>query len=343
MTPAQQLAGLELEGGWKVLSMARRKPNATGGHFSHGYIVEHQDGQKGFLKALDYSTAFQSHNPAETLQAMVNAYVFEKSVCERAAHLSKIARAISSGKLQTNPTQPHTVVEYLIFELADRDVREHLDLQSGLDLVFVLKALHNVATGLEQLHKARIAHQDLKPSNVLVFSDEVGTKICDLGRAWDQEQSAMHDALPIAGDRTYAPIECLYGLIPIQQHERRFGCDMYHLGSLMLFLFARVNANAAIISNLPKNQHPNFWAGTYEEVLPYVQAAFDITLQQLAACVPSVVQDEVTQIFSELCNPNLSKRGHPKNFGTNQFSLERYISRFNMLASKARIALIKGY
>jgi hypothetical protein len=53
MTPAKQLVNVDLPNGWKVLKEATRKPNATGGHFSVGYIAENKDGRKGFLKALD--------------------------------------------------------------------------------------------------------------------------------------------------------------------------------------------------------------------------------------------------------------------------------------------------
>ena len=58
MQPARLLLGRELPGKWKVVEAAARKPNATGGHFSVGYIAENQDGRKGFLKAMDYTAAF---------------------------------------------------------------------------------------------------------------------------------------------------------------------------------------------------------------------------------------------------------------------------------------------
>ena len=52
-TPAaEQLKGMKLDNGWTVLKEATRKPNATGGHFSKGYVVEHSDGRRGFLRHL---------------------------------------------------------------------------------------------------------------------------------------------------------------------------------------------------------------------------------------------------------------------------------------------------
>lgn len=207
MSPAEQLVGLTLDNGWKVTGFATRKPNATGGHFSHGYIAEDANGRKGFLKAMDYTEALLNPNTAQVLAAMTNAYLFEKNLCNRCAHLSRIVRAVDSGSIHVNPTDPFTKVEYLIFELATGDVRAHLDMQARLDVVFVMRTLHHVATALEQLHRTDIAHQDLKPSNVLVFNETEGSKICDLGRAWDRNMPAPHDTCPVAGDRTYAPPE----------------------------------------------------------------------------------------------------------------------------------------
>jgi len=338
MTPAEQLVGLTLTNGWKVLDYASRKPNATGGYFSHGYIVENADGRKGFLKAMDYSKAFQFPDTHVMLAAMTNAYIFEKNLCEKCAHLSRIVRAIDSGFHHVNPADPFSKVEYLIFELATGDVRAHLDMQKHLDFVFVMRTLHHIATGLAQLHRADIAHQDLKPSNILVFGRTEGSKICDLGRAWDRHVPAMHDAIPIASDSTYAPVELLYGDIPSDPHMRRFGCDLYHLGSLVVFLFARVHINAFIIDSLSVDHRPINWAGTYRDVLPFVQAAFDIAIIKFLKNVPPYLS-ELAEVVTQLCNPDPMRRGHPQNKGLNQFSLQRYISQFDRLAHHAQLKL----
>jgi len=336
MSPAEQLKGLTLKNGWTVVDVALRKPNATGGFFSQGYIAEDQDGRRGFLKAMDYMKALQSPNTAETLLAMTNAYVFEKRVCEKCAHLSRVARAIDGGSIHVNPANPFSKVEYLIFELASGDVRAHLDLQAILDVVFVLRTLHHVATGLAQLHRADIAHQDLKPSNVLVFDRFEGSKICDLGRAWDRNIPGPHDALKIAGDLTYAPLELMYGEVSTDHRMRRFGCDLYHLGSLIIFLFARVHANTLVMDNLSAEHRPFNWGGTYSEALPYTQAAFEIALQKFAEHVPGFLRAELRRVVGELCNPDPSRRGHPENRGARQFSLQRYISQFDRLSHHAR-------
>src|SRR5687767_12088831 len=83
--PAEELEGVKLPGGWVVTKKVVPRPNATGGLNSTGYlVVRESDGRHGFLKAMDFVEAF--NNPltlVDVLQAMTNAYAFEKSICEK--------------------------------------------------------------------------------------------------------------------------------------------------------------------------------------------------------------------------------------------------------------------
>lgn len=254
--------------------------------------------------------------------------------------MSKVARAIGSGSKILNPGNPWTRVEYLIFELADEDIRANLDAMAKLDLAFLVRTLHDVATGLAQLHQAQIAHQDLKPSNVLVYKREATSKICDLGRAWDMNAAGPHDNEAIAGDRQYAPIEQLYGEKSTDHRVRRFGCDMYHLGSLAVFLFGKTHMNSLLIDKLAPQHRPGFWGSGYCAVLPFVQAAFDLSLEEFAQSVPELARNDLRVAVSQLCEPDPVRRGHPLNRRTRQFSFERYISLFDRLARKAELRLL---
>src|SRR5947207_1742238 len=113
MRPAEMLAGRSLPGGWKVVRVADRNKTATGGHFSTGYIAEHADGRRGFLKAMDYTAAFESPNTAQMLEWMANAYLFEKNICEKCSnhHLRRVVHAIASGTHQVDPKQVFSKVE----------------------------------------------------------------------------------------------------------------------------------------------------------------------------------------------------------------------------------------
>jgi serine/threonine protein kinase len=206
MSAAKMLAGMSLPHGWKAVKLAGRSKTATGGHFSTGYIAENFDGRQGFLKAMDFAGAFAPgvDTPA-MLNFMTSAYLFERQVCEKCADrkLRRVVHAIDSFHIEVKPGDALSRVECLVFELAEGgDIRSHLDAMAAFDLAFAFRLLHDVAVGVEGLHKVDIAHQDLKPSNVLVFTRDTGAKISDLGRAWSKDHPAPHDDLDVAGDTT---------------------------------------------------------------------------------------------------------------------------------------------
>lgn len=334
---AYRLSGIELDGGWRVLDLIHADANATGGNFSCGYAVESTNGKRAFLKALDYSTAMRSPDPAEALRFMTSAYIFERDLLTRCREraITRVVTAITSGKVVLDNDPMRGLVEYLIFERADGDIRKHLAVSADLDAAWVFACLHQVATGLRQLHDDAIAHQDVKPSNILTFASEA--KLADLGRAAWKGQNPPHDAFPVAGDPAYAPPELLYGFISPEWTIRRLGCDAYLLGSMAVWFYTRLSATALIISELDGQHRPLTWQGTYQDVLPFVRDSFSRVLDTCRQQIPVAQHNDVVPIIAELCEPDPQLRGHPKNRGRNvaQFSLERYISRFDLLAKRA--------
>src|ERR1044071_6298896 len=82
---AQRRVGLSLPEGWRVVA-AVEVPKGEGesaGSFGRGYVVEAADGRRGFLKALDYSSAFKQPEPSRALEAMTRAYNFERDLLAR--------------------------------------------------------------------------------------------------------------------------------------------------------------------------------------------------------------------------------------------------------------------
>jgi len=341
--PAEELLGLVVNTDWKVAAKLHRPPGATGGQFSVGYIVENSSGHKAFLKALDYSKALRSEDPAKVLQGMTEAFNFERNILGQCKHhrLDRVVFAIDEGKISL-PEWPFPV-QFLIFDLAETDIRSLQKVGQAFDLAWTLRSLHQIAVGIWQLHKHDIAHQDLKPSNILVFKDDQ-MKLADLGRAECKNLIAPHSTCTIAGARPYAPPELLYGEISSDWECRRFGCDLYHLGSMVVFFFCGIQMTAILKSKLHPNHIWTMWAASYRDALPYVRDAFERALEEISVSIPTQIRTDVIIIIKQLCEPDPLLRGHPENrIGhTSPYSVERYISFFDLYARKAELGLLKS-
>lgn len=339
--PARRMVGLKLDGGWTVVREIVRTPDQTGGTFSVSYEVKKDDGQRAFLKALDYSRALTTPNPPSALNALTEAFIFEREVLQLCTnrHMDRVIKAIAFGEVVVDHESPIGRVQYLIFEMAEYDLRKFLSSTGKVEIAWKIRSLHHIATGLHQLHSAGVAHQDTKPSNVAVFKE--CSKISDLGHASRRGTVSPRDKNSFA-DRSYAPPELLYEHLDTDWQRRRFGCDLYHLGSMIVFLFTGLSATALTLSKLDRQHRPGAWNGTYAEVLPYIRNAWSTTLDDFSAHVEEqTLRQELTALVSYLCEPDPALRGHPSNRNglTSQLSLERFVSKLDLLARRAELAL----
>jgi serine/threonine protein kinase len=346
--PADCLENEDLGNGWRVMKKIKPHPASTGGHFSVGYTVQHEvSGKVAFLKALDFTAAFQARDFARELQAMTAAFNFERDLlakCDR-NHMRRILTPLADGTHTVSSCiGPLREVHFLIFDMAEGDIRKHKAELNQIDLAWCLRSMHHAAVGIMELHSKGIAHQDVKPSNVLTFG-KAGSKLSDLGRAFDPEQSAGHDNFQIPGDRTYAPPELFYGLIGRNGVDSRKAIDLYALGNLIFFHFCGISATQGIFINLRTAGTP-VSGGNFEQDLPYFQQAFEELLKELDREVAKFtieLREKITQLARELCNPNPDQRGDPKwhnHLHIPHYSVERYVSRFNLLARKAELGII---
>ena len=340
-TPAQLLVGKNLDNGWTVERLIDRPSTATGGNFSTAYIVRSAYGDKAFLKAMDYRKALESPDPASALEAMTAAYIFERTLLEKciSSNLSRIVRVLDKGTVVSNPGDPSSVVQYLIFELAEGDIRSFVGFNQAFDNAWILRTMHQASAALHQLHYAQIAHQDVKPSNVLIFENR-SAKLADLGRAFDRQLTSPHDALICAGDITYAPPELLYGHVHQDWKIRRLACGIYLLGSLIVFFYTGVSITHLILKRLDRRYHYTNWKGHYDDVLPYIYEVFAQILRELRNDSPEEFSADIVDAIRQLCDPDPERRGHPKNRnrGDNRYSIERYVSQFDYLAKRAELA-----
>jgi len=339
---ADRLTGKDLKGGWRVLErVEKRKGIDTGGRFSSGYIVENESGQKGFLKALDLSHFLSLPNPTVMLQEATTAYNFELDLCKRCRdrRLDRVVVPMDDGEVQVEEGNAWSLVPYIIFELGESDVRQKMDQTSHLDTAWKLRTLHQITTGVFQLHNIGIRHRDLKPSNVMVFRS--GSKVGDLGRASLVGTKDLLEGLLIAGDRTYAPPELHYQYRYPDSFEADLSCDIYLVGSLAVFLFTRAVMTALLFNKIEPDYHPSKWNGPFNQVVPYLRRAFGLSMSVIASDVDEFLREEFTTVVRQLCDPDPQMRGDPtaRLYSQNPYDLIRYVSAFDRMARRAEVEL----
>ncbi|MFZ5293871.1 protein kinase domain-containing protein [Enterobacter chuandaensis] len=353
LSPAKQLTGEILNERWlvgeRILVGTQAGGNGTGGHFSVSYQVESLDKtQKAFLKAFDFhETLMKSVEDNKDVMAefagLTSNYQFENKLNEIciSKRFKKIVKVLDKGQKVIGGNFLN-VVPYLIMELADSgDIRKYVEITQEITLSAKLEYLKDVAVGLNQLHSAKISHQDLKPSNVMIFSD-LGAKIGDLGRASLQGQPHWHDSIDIAGDRGYAPPEQLYGYVPPEWIDRRERCDLYQLGSLVTFLFLGVTINGLLKQNLPLEVAPSQWGGagdSYVQSLHHIEHAFNESITNFDTLEPRWLSDRLKKIVIKCSHPDYTKRGMIQTIGMKKpiLGLDRLVSEFDYLIKQVNI------
>jgi len=115
---------------------------------------------------------------------------------------------------------------------------------------------------------------------------------------------------------------------------------MYQLGSVAVFLFSGLSANALLATELSAAHHWTTPGILYADVLPFVRDAFGRVLAQLSAQMQSSIEIEVLKIIEQLCEPDIARRGDPRRIrrGEPQYTLEPYVSRLGNLWRSAEIA-----
>ena len=343
---AEDLEGEVLPGDWTVVGRIRPRQGDTGGNFSVNYWVEHSSGRRGFCKVLNYdwliNTGVPGRDPVEALATATRIYQFERDLARECVGLSRVVTALHDGSFHRDGYSI-ALVSYIIFEVAEGDIRRVLNQSVRMDAAVRLRTVHQLATGLRQLHQRRVAHQDVKPSNTLVFPPDGNgarvAKVADLGRATVDGRPMDHDDYTIAGDRSYAPPEGAYDAVPDGFGPRRLACDMYQLGSMLCFVFTASSFNAFLFRELHPRQHPVNWRGSFDEVLPYLEDAYGRAIVAIGHDVPEALRPRVERLLRQLCHPDPHRRGHPKarrGVG-NPYALDRIVSELDLLAHHAEL------
>ncbi len=228
---ASRLVGKTV-GRWKVIEKRKKAEGDNSGFWSTCYTVQDNEGQLAFLKSFNYVYAFgKLAASADVLKLMTENFTYERDLLHFCAEhkMRRVVTAIDSGEYR----EPNEIlpVPYLVFEIAQGSLKTHEAL-SNPNLAWKLKAFHGVLVGLSQLHKQKIVHQDIKPSNILIFGKSF-SKISDLGSATQLNNESKYWTDPEhCGDLRYAPIELLYGYISPNWNTRRLGADLFMAGGI---------------------------------------------------------------------------------------------------------------
>jgi serine/threonine protein kinase len=344
---AHSLVNRVLKNRWTVTRKITPSAGSTGGFFSVSYVVS--DGtNEAFLKAIDFFAFFQmnqSQGIVQIINQMTSAFQYEKELLNRCkdSRLSKVSLILDEGE-ETVPGFVIQQVPYLIFEKAEGDIRNHFFDFSNIEISWKLRSLHNVAVGMRQLHGVNISHQDLKPSNVLLFENLEVSKLADLGRSLCRGLVAPHEnGGNFPGDFNYAPPEFLYRYIDSDYNKRVLATDLYLFGSLIVFYFLGTNMTSLIGKNIDPQFRWDNWGGTYEDVKDYLVESYFSSLNEFESHFSNEnLGKEISKVVAYCCDPIIERRGHPASVKSriNQYSFERIISNLDVLAKKTKYGLI---
>jgi serine/threonine protein kinase len=264
--------------------------------------------------------------------------------------MDRIVVALDFGDAVIKHDEGKEPIFYLMFELAECDVRVHVDQRVQFENAWTVGALHDLAVAIQQLHRGNVSHNDIKPENLLVFRDlnfrDRLQKLADLGCATSPLIASIYDDAICAGDPRYAAPEALY----LRQFPRgscnfeaRRSMDIYHLGSMIYFLITgRMLTPEVILRLSPEHRPPTEDEGSLElsEVLPYWREALARAIEDFVDKLPRDGQGKLSHLGSslltalqELAEPDPKLRGHPDNRRANgdRSSVQQYISLFNAL------------
>jgi eukaryotic-like serine/threonine-protein kinase len=359
MGAASNLVGMQLVGDrakrkWNVLEQIKFEPGLSKGHFSVGYKVVDEKGVEAFLKASDLSLALEKDDPVQALLEVTTAHQFERSILEHCVgnRLDKVVTAIDSGTSQIIFDGVRDAVFFIVFELAEGDLRKFVEVERGNDLAWVVSALHSFAVAVSQIHGVNVFHNDLKPANALIFEED--HKVADFGRATSPDFPVAHDKLLCAGDRRFAPPEQLYhnenDATALPTFLKARAGDLYNLGSIMHFLVTKRMLTPEIISRLDDPFKPfnptGGWNDSYEGVLPYWRRIFDAIMTEFYDDLPETwsstykfALDEIKDIIMHICEPDFRMRGDliESSVQPSKYGLSRVVSRLDNLRSRVLV------
>jgi hypothetical protein len=170
----------------------------------------------------------------------------------------------------------------------------------------------------------------------MTFANE-GSKVGDLGSAWQTGEVLTLQDAGFVGDPDYAPPECLFSFELPDVLDRLKARDLYRFGSLILFVFTGVDATTALLTKLPLTHHPGRSAAGFAEALPHIREAHDKVVEEFASMMRVHNAVLLADVFAHLCEPDPRERGHPsaRTAHSDPLSLERFVTALDRIHREA--------
>jgi serine/threonine protein kinase len=331
------LIGLTLEGRWRISAFRDEIASGVIRIPTLRFDANDSDGQKARVVILDLRIDGNAPDELKDLELRLQVFNYQRELVERLANerLRGVVRALHTGFI-AYPSAPLGRLYYLIFEWSEDDLRSQVSLHEKFDEAYAIRILHQAATAIHELHFREVAHQSIRPADVLIFDSQA--KLGELSCAVDGRKPRP-DGSPML-DWTCAPPEVLYHA-PMQSMNDRLLIDLYQLGSLVAYLFSGTSLSTQLGQRLQPIHHWRHWTGSFADALPYVNHAFSEVLHALEPALPVVCRASLMTTLRELCSPDPTRRGHPSNIAGQgvQSSTERYISLFDRLAKEVERGL----
>lgn len=317
-TPKHTMEGVTLPSGWTLVEQIKSSSGASGGTFGVGYRAT-KGGETAFVKVIDFVEALGKPDPILELQNLIGNATFEKDVLAYCTErgMTRVMRFLGHEYFFTNgPTDLMGRVSCLIMEAGETDLRRLMHGNGPASCLRTLQVMDDVSLALAQLHRGGIAHQDIKPSNVISVAEKPlaadrTMKVADLGRVVRREQAGPFDKFAWPGDLRYSPPERWYGHVPTDWCDSRDASDAYMLGSLLLFLSTGIPLQALVGPLISNQYRPGVWGGSFDDDLlaVLVDAHARVLEDHLKPSLMPEVADGVMQIAKELTHPDPMRRG----------------------------------
>jgi eukaryotic-like serine/threonine-protein kinase len=338
---AKDLSGITILNRWELIRLLHEGPQESGGNFGVGYVArDKKDGVERFVKIVDYMSRMT--NPLQLSQLLQMAH-FEVVAHKACLRMSKVVRMIDNGSLVFEV--PNQGGQYsfmcLILELGEGDIKGHVDFRPDQSTYWKLWVLREIALATVQIQRGNLAHNDIKPSNVIRFpskGDAHDIKLGDVGRVVTKAGSGPFDGLDWAGDPRHKPLEVLFGWREQEWQNRRTAADAYMLGNLACFLFIGASLTERVVNSLPPELRPLVYKGNYLDIMDVVRHVWSTVLNdQVIPLLPAEVREELGNIIRWLTDPNPTSRGEPAARRSGTVGIDRIQSHLERLAHRARI------